>query len=261
MTSNGAQARMRRTADVLRVLATSDLRVRYGRGRIRIAKWLLDPIAALGIYLLFIGLVLDRGTEATGLSLACAIVPFQLVMMSVINSLSAVEVRGSIILNMGFKRMLIPVASVVTESVAFAATLPLLAVMMAVYGIAPTAAALWVIVAIAVTAVLAVAIAVPSTLFGIWYPELRPFAVSVARAAFFLAPGLVALDQITGTTRDVLPFNPLTGLFESFRDALLYGHAPAAWELLAPLGAAALVLALTLPVYRREQSRLAKLIG
>ena len=62
-----------------------------------------------------------------------------------------------------------------------------------------------------------------------------PFGVSLVRALFFLAPGLVALDLVSGTARDLLPFNPLTGLFETFRDTLLYGQSPAAWQLLVPL--------------------------
>jgi ABC-type polysaccharide/polyol phosphate export permease len=55
--------------------------------------------------------------------------------------------------------------------------------------------------------------------------------------------------------------NPFTGLFEAYRDALLYGVSPAAWELLVPLGAAALILLVTVPIYRREQPHLAKLVG
>ena len=51
------------------------------------------------------------------------------------------------------------------------------------------------------------------------------------------------------------------GLFESFRAAVLYGHSPAAWELLWPLVAAGLLFAIFLPVYRREQPYLAKLVG
>ena len=62
--------------------------------------------------------MLDRGDEATGLSLACAIVPFQLVVTSVDQRVSGGALRGSIILNMGFPRLLIPVSSVVTETVA-----------------------------------------------------------------------------------------------------------------------------------------------
>lgn len=252
---------LRRSLDVLRELTRTDILIRYGRGRVRFLKWLLDPIAALGVYLLLIGIVLGSTGDAVGLSLVCAIVPFQLVMMSVTNALQAVGLRASIILNMGFPRGLIPISSVATEGVVLTASLTLIPVTMAVYGVAPTAAILWLFLAFAVTVAFAVALAYPAALLGIWYPELMPFAVSLIRAMFFIAPGLIALDQVTGVARDLLPINPLTGLFESFRDALLFGTAPEAWQLLVPLGAAIAILAVCLPIYRSEQAEFAKLVG
>jgi lipopolysaccharide transport system permease protein len=227
----------------------------------RALKWFLDPFAALGVYLILIVFVLDRRGEATGLSLVCAIVPFQLVMTSSINAFRVVQLRASIIANMAFPRMLLPLSSLATESIAFSASLVLLPLMMIVYGVAPTAAVMWLPVALVVTLIFSAALAYPAALFGIWYPELQTFAISFVRTLFFLAPGLVALDQISGTTRELLPLNPLTGLFESFRHALLYGNSPAAWELLSPLAVAALVLAVSLPAYRRDESRFAKLVG
>jgi ABC-type polysaccharide/polyol phosphate export permease len=246
---------------VLAVLAISDLRIRYGRGGLRAVKWFLDPFAALGVYLVLITLVLNTGAGAPGLILVCAIIPFQLVMTGTLNSLQSVGKRGSIIVNMSFPRILIPLSAVVTESVAFSASLVMLPLMMVVYGVAPTAAALWLPLALVLTVAITVALAYPASLFGLWYPELIPFAVSIVRTLFFLAPGLVALSQITGVARQLLPLNPLTGLFELYRDALIYGHSPPAWQVLYPLAASALVLALTLPIYRREQPSLAKLIG
>jgi lipopolysaccharide transport system permease protein len=254
-------ARIRTYLEVLYVLAASDLQVRYGRGGLRVMKWLLDPIAALGVYLVLVALVLDRSTDAIGLSIACAVVPFQFIVTSAINALGSVGARGSIIVNMRFPRILLPVSAAATESAASSASLILLPVMMVVYGVEPTTALLWFPVALAVTIALAAALTYPASLVGLWYPEYQGFAISLIRTLFFLAPGLVALDQITGTTRELLPFNPLTGVFEAFRDTFLYGHAPAAWELLSPLAAAAIVLALALPLYRREQPELAKLVG
>jgi lipopolysaccharide transport system permease protein len=253
--------RARWLVDVLAALTRSDLRMRYGRGRIRYVKWLLDPIAALGIYLVLVAVVLDRSGEATGLSLVCAIVPFQLLMTSVINASQVVALRGSIIINMSFPRMLIPLSSVATETIAGLACFTLIPLMMAVYAVGPTIYVLWLIPALAATVALSTALAYPAALLGVWYPEMVPFVVSLVRALFFLAPGLVALDAITGTARDVLPYNPFTGIFEAFRDALLYGQAPAAWELLVPLGVAALIMAVAIPIYRRDQEHLAKLVG
>lgn len=251
---------MTRALAVLQALAVSDVRMRYGRGRLRAVKWLLDPYAVTGVYLVLVAYVLDRPGPNVGLSIACAIVPFQLIVMTIVNASGAVHARASIVRNMRFERGLIPLAAVVTETVAFAAALTLLALMMGVYGVAPTAALLWLPVLLGATFLLAVAAAYPAALIGVWYPNARPFMVSLARAAFFVAPGFVALDQIRGEAHDWLRLNPLSGIFEAYRSVFVDGASPAAWELLVPLGTALLVLALLVPVFRRESPHLAKVM-
>ena len=256
-----AAPRLHRSAlDVLVALTESDLRARYGRGPWRLVKWLLDPFAVVGIYLLLVTVVLERGGRAPGLALACAVVPFQLVMTTIVHALGAVSARSSIILNMAFDRVLIPIASALTETVAFAASLVLVVLMMAVYGIAPTAAVVWLPLVIALNVLLGIGCAYGASLLGLWLPELRPFAVSFVRTMFFLAPGLVPLSEIGGRANDLLRINPLTGLFEAYRAIFLHGHRPAAWQLLYPLAAALLLLALFVPVYVRDQRQFAKVI-
>jgi lipopolysaccharide transport system permease protein len=252
--------RVGRTADLLVALSRSDLRVRYGRGRSQLVKWLVDPFALAGVYLILVTFVLQRSGFMVGLSLACAIVPFQLISMVVINGLDSVHIRNSIITNMSFPRTLIPVAAAATEVVALPAQLLLLVSMMAVYGVEPTVALLWLPVVLSVNLILAIAIAYPASLFGIWLRELRAFAISFVRMLFFLAPGLVTLDEITGRAHDLLRLNPLTGLIEAYRALFLYGHSPAAWELLYPLALAAVIAAVFVPIYRSEQRQFAKVI-
>lgn len=248
------------TRDVLLALTRSDIRTRYGRGPLRMVKWVADPFAALGVYLALIALVIDHPGIAPGLSIACAVVPFQLLMSTSMNAVRAVELRRSIVANMGFRRMLIPVATAMTETVSFAATLMILPIMMAVYAVAPTPAILLLPVMLAVTFVLAVAFAYPTSLIGLWMPDVYPFVISGVRTMFFLAPGLVALDEVYGYTHDVLLFNPMTGIFEGFRAILIDGTAPALWHVLVPLGFAVVILAVFVPVYRREQRHFAKLL-
>ncbi|MEA2472566.1 MAG: lipopolysaccharide transport system permease protein [Thermoleophilaceae bacterium] len=246
--------------DVLATLTISDLRARYGRGPWRLVKWLLDPFALVGVYLLLVTVVLDRPNRATGLSLACAVIPFQLLMMTIINALDSVVSRTAIIQNMGFRRALIPLASLATESTAFAASLLLIALMMAVYAVAPTTAIVWLPLVLALNLALAAAAAFPAALIGVWLPDLRTFVVSAVRTLFFVAPGLVAIDKITGDAHDLVKINPLSGLFEAYRDALLYGHAPDAWELLIPLAWTVVLAAVGVPLFRREQRHLAKVV-
>src|SRR3712207_4533200 len=171
--------------------------------------------------------------------------------MSAVNALTAVHRRRMLILNMRFRRGLIPFTSAVTESVAFGASLTLLPVMMAAYGVAPTSALLWLPVLVALTFVVAVAAAYPAALLGLWFPQANAISIGLARAAFFVAPGLVALDQVSGGAQEWLRANPLTGVFEAYRSVFLDGQSPAPWELLIPCLIAVAALAIFVPVFRR----------
>ncbi len=214
----------------------------------------------MGVYLLLVTFVIYRPGVATGLSLACAVIPFQLIMLTITNGLGSVAFRSSIILNMGFRRTLIPLAGALTESVAFASSLLLVALMMAAYGVAPTLAVLWLPFVLAATLLFGVACAYGASLFGFWYPDLRALAISAVRALFFLAPGLVALADIQGRAHELLKLNPLTGLFEAYRSIFLYGQAPAAWQIVYPMLWGLVLLAVLVPIYVREQRQFAKML-
>lgn len=265
--SRGGEAPIRRavhwllrSVDLLRALTESDLRLRYGRGPWRFIRWLLEPVALVGVYLILVSFVLNRPGTAVGLSLTCAVVPFQLVMLTIGNAMTALDARRPILLNMAFKRMLLPISSALTESAGFASSLLLVGSMMAIYEVAPTWNVLWFPLVLLVNLVLAAAAAYPAILFGIWLRELRPFVLSFVRTLFFLGPGLVPLEQTSEDVRNLLRLNPLTGLFEAYRDVFLYGDAPAAWELLYPLAAAIVLLAIFVPIYKSEQRQFAKVV-
>ena len=247
--------------DQLLVLTASDLRARYGRGRWQLVKWLIDPFALVGVYLLMVTFIFYRRPHDAGLSLACSIIPFQLMTMTVTNSLTAVQLRSSIIANMRFSRILLPISTTLTETIGFAASLVLLALMMAIYGQLPSLSILWLIPSLAVTVLLGVAIAYPTTLIGVWAPDIRGLMISFVRATYLLAPGLVALSEIHGRTNTLVRLNPLTGLFESIRHAVLFQSAPPPWELLYPLAFSVVLLLIFVPIYRREQPHFAKVLS
>jgi len=223
-------------------------------------KWLLDPFALVGVYIVLVSVFLDRNDRAVGLSLACAVIPFQLLMMTVINGLDAVQTRGSIIANMGFPRKLIPVSGALTELVGFVAMLSIFVLMMVIYAVEPTGALAFLPLVLLTNFALACAAAYPASLLGLSFREFRAFAVSFMRTMFFVAPGLVALSEITGTANDLVRLNPISGVIEAYRDVFLYGNAPELWEFAIPLGWAALLAVIFVPIYGREQRDFAKVV-
>jgi lipopolysaccharide transport system permease protein len=249
-----------RVLDLLWALTQADLRFRYGRGPTRFVRWLLEPFALVGVYLLFLTFVLDRPGNAPGLSLAAAIVPFQLVISTVNNSMDALETRRPILLNMAFERKLMPISSALTECASFVASFSIIVVMMAAYRVVPTVQLLWLPVVIFVNVFLAIAAAYAAAMLGLWLRELKRFLLSFVRMLFFLGPGIVPLSQTSPHVEKLLRINPLTGLFESYRDVFLTGRAPAAWQLVYPLAIGSLILVAFLPVYRAEQRQFAKVV-
>jgi lipopolysaccharide transport system permease protein len=246
--------------DLLRALTEADLRFRYGRGPLRFLRWLLEPFALVGVYLILMTFVIRRPGDAPGLSLAAAIVPFQLIIATVTNAMVALDIRRPILLNMSFKRALIPVSSALTESMSFSASFLLIGVMMIAYRVAPTLALLWLPLVIIVTLYVAVSAAYAACLLGVWLHELKPFLLSFVRMLFFLGPGLVPLAQTSGSVREILQLNPFSGLFELYRDVFLTGETPAVWEFLYPVAIATLLLAIFVPLFRAEQRQFAKVL-
>lgn len=249
-----------RRGEVLIALARSDLRIRYGRGAWQLVKWLIDPFALVGIYLL-LRVILGRGGDAAALSVACAVVPFQIVLLSATSAMSAISLREPILLNMRFDRMLIPPAAVLTEALAFAASFLLFPTTMILYGVGPTAALLWLPVLLAVTLLLSFGVAWPAALLGLWIPHVKVFAAQALRIVFFASPGLVALREVSPRVHDWMLFSPFTGLFESYRHVFLYGDSPEWWHLTVPSVLGAALALLFIPLYRREQRHFAKLVS
>jgi lipopolysaccharide transport system permease protein len=251
----------RRIVDLLVALTESDLRFRYGRGSWRFVRFVLEPFALVGIFLVVIVIVSPRPGHAPGLSVACAVIPFQYLMLTVTNAMGAVDWRRPIVLNMAFNRRLLPLSSVMTESASFVASFLVIVTMMAIYGVGPSSALAWLPLLVVVTVLFAASFAYPASLFGVWFARgLRPFAQSFMRMVFFLGPGLIPLERTTGTTHTLLALNPLSGLFESYRDAFFYGHRPAAWQLGYTVLFALVLLAIFVPIYNRDERHFAKVV-
>jgi len=241
-------------------LARSDLHIRYGRGGGQIIQWFIDPFVLVGVYVL-LRLILGRGGGPVALSLACAVVPFQIVLLSATSAMNAVSLREPILLNMRFDRMLIPPAAVMTETLAFAASFTMFPIAMLIYSVGPTSALLWLPVIVLATLLLAFGAAWPAALLGLWYPTVKVIASQALRVLFFAAPGLVALAEVSDDLRRFVVFNPLTGLFEAFRHVFLYGDAPELWQLAYPAGFGLILAVVFIPLYRYEQRHFAKLVS
>ena len=89
-----------------------------------------------------------------------------------------------------------------------------------------------------------------------WFRELILFAMSFVRTLFFVAPGLVALDTVPDDVATLLKLNPLSGIFEGYRDGTsLRPCARGVGGRLIPLAFSVGLIVVFGPLYARRAAR------
>ena len=247
----GAPSTARRSWDVLLTLTRADLRDNRDLSALGLLKWLLEPLAALIAYLALIAGVLGHTERAYPLFIIIALIPFRYFSGAISSGLSVVPSYGRIIGAYPLPRGVIPLVPVVSEGASFLVGL-LLVVPFAIYfGTGLSLALLWLPVVLAVFAVLTAGPVYLAAVYGLYLPDFRGVAQNLLRLTFLTSTGLVALRRVPG---DNLPrlfqANPLSGIFDSFRAIVIAEEAPAAADLVYPLGIGLVLLAAGVLAYR-----------
>jgi lipopolysaccharide transport system permease protein len=70
-------------------------------------------------------------------------------------------------------------------------------------------------------------LAYPLSVWGLTFRNLPNLMSNILRLWFYLSPGLYALSTVpAGRARTLMRFNPLTGIFEGYRGAVITQRAP-----------------------------------
>jgi ABC-type polysaccharide/polyol phosphate export permease len=224
-----------------------------------VLRWVLEPLSFMLVYFVLVAAVLNSPQKHYLLFLLCALLPFRFFAGVVGASMAVIQVTGSILTNRAFPRVVLPLTVLGTEGVPFLLSLGLLAPLMALYRVAPTVQLLWVPVVVVVLGVLSAGTAYVGAVLGLYFPDLRGLTLNFVRVSFFISTGLVVAEQVRGPQlKGLVAANPLSGIFDSLRAAVIDGRAPSPYELLYPLGFGLVVLTLGLALYRWREPHLAK---
>ena len=233
--------------ELLYFLVWRDLKVRYKQTVLGVAWIVLQPVVTMVVFsLLFGGLLkVPSGGVPYPIFAYAALLPWNYFAGSLSRSSTSLVGSAHIITKVYFPRLVIPVSGVVSGLVDFAIAFLVLAGLMVFYGIAPTPA-------IALLPGFLLLAVVTALAFGLWLSALNvryrdvnylvPFLVQIW---MYLTPVLYGSTLIPEPFRFLLALNPMTGVVEGFRWALLGGHLA---EAQPPGALLALSMAITLAV-------------
>ena len=245
--------------ELIRVLAGRELKSQYEMNVIGFAWWLAEPLTLTAVYTMVV-FILGASQPAYPLFVLCALLPFKWLSSGLVGSMGTVRSNGSLVTDVYFPRALLPLVEVVVGLAHFLIGLAIVPLFMIAYQVAPSINLLWVPVIMLVQFLFILAFAYPMSVLGLHYRNLQNLSGNILRLWFYLAPGIWSLSQINSETlRELVKLNPLSGLFLSYRAAILEGRAPG-WELAYTLGIGLVVLVLGFRFYIRREAQFGKLV-
>ncbi|MFL6195575.1 MAG: ABC transporter permease [Thermoanaerobaculia bacterium] len=241
--------------ELLAFLVWRDVKVRYKQTLLGAAWAILQPVATMVVFSLFFGRlagVPSEGIPYPVFSLA-GLVPWTFFSQGITQAANSLVGNQSLITKVYFPRLAIPAASVLSGLVDFALAFLILLGIMLGYGIVPSARALWIPALLVLALVTALGVGLWLSALNVRFRDVRYVLPFLAQIWLLATPIAYPSSLLSEPWRTVYGLNPMAGVVEGFRWALLGTAAPG--PILAASALAALALLASGALYFRRMER------
>jgi lipopolysaccharide transport system permease protein len=257
-------AELWRYRELLWFLALRDVKVRYKQTALGAAWAVIQPLFTMLVFTLFFGKLagLDKRIEG-GVPYAVysftALLPWQLFAFALTQASGSVVASRGLITKIYFPRLIVPIAPLLCGLLDFAIGGVVLAGLMAWYGIVPG----WQVVTLPLFVLFALAASLAVSLWlsalNAMYRDVQYTLPFLTQFWLFLTPVAYPSSIVPEQWRWLYGLNPMAGVVDGFRWALLGGHPPGPLLAVSVLATLALLTG-GLFFYRRMERSFADLV-
>lgn len=248
--------------ELLLFLVWRDLKVRYKQTALGVAWAVLQPLATMLVLSIFFGRLAKVSSDGVPYPLFafCALLPWQMFAFVLTESSNSLVSNQALITKIYFPRLIIPIVPVFTALVDFTVSFSMMLVMMVFYGVTPKASVLLLPFFVAMAACAAFAVGVWLSALTAEYRDVRYTIPFLTQFWMFATPIAYSSSLVPAKWRLLYGLNPMVGVVEGFRWALL-GTAPTSLvPLFASMGMVLFLLCGGLLYFRRLESTFADVI-
>ncbi|HEX7490077.1 MAG TPA: ABC transporter permease [Candidatus Limnocylindrales bacterium] len=232
-----------------------DLKVRYKQTAFGAAWAVLQPLLLMFVFSATLGRLNGVGPANVPYPLFAfaGLVPWTLFASSLAGASNSLVNGEGIITKVYFPRLLLPFASVGSFLLDFVISLVALAVVMLYFGVAPSLAIVWLPALTLMALVTALGVGTFLSAVNVRYRDVKYVVPFLVQLWMFASPVVYTSTLIPASWRTVFALNPMTGVLEGFRWALIGGDRPD--DLILVSAAASVVLLLGALAYFRRVER------
>lgn len=244
-----------RYRDMLRFLTWRSIKVLYAQSAIGIGWAVIQPLFSMIIFTVVFGWfakIDSNGVPYSLFSLA-ALVPWTYFSNAILEAGNSLVSQSQMLTKVYFPRLILPLSGVLAKLVDFGIAMLMLFCLMAFYGFAPTWNILFLPILISIMVASALGIGLWLTAMAIQYRDIKHALNFVVQLAMYASPVIYSANIIPEQYRYICAINPMVGVIEGFRSALL-GSGPMPWNLvLVGVLSTTLILVSGLFYFRRQE--------
>ena len=239
-----------------------DIKVRYKQASLGIAWAVIQPVMTMLVFTLIFGRLAQLPSDGLPYPVFTftALLPWQLFSGALTGSANSVVNSASLISKVYFPRLVIPIASVMATLVDFSISFGVLLGLMAWYGISLRLAVVVLPLLVMLALAIALAVGLWASALNVRYRDVRHVMPFVVQFWLLASPVAYSTSLITSPTwRAVYSLNPMVGVIEGFRWAVL-GSTPPSVLVVPSIFVTGILLATGLFFFRRTEASFADVI-
>ena len=209
--------------DLLYFMVWRDIKVRYKQTALGILWIVLQPFITIIIFSALFGRLLGvpSGGVPYPIFLYVALLPWQYFANSLNRSSTSLVGSAHLITKVYFPRLAIPISGVLGGLVDFGVAFLVLAALMVYYRVAPTTAVIFLPGFLLLAMLTALGFGLWLSALNVRYRDINHLVPFIVQTWMYLTPVIYSSTLIPEQYRWVLALNPMTGVVEGFRWALL----------------------------------------
>ncbi len=214
--------------ELLYFLVWREIKVRYKQTALGVAWAVVQPVLTMVVFSVFFGKLagIDTGPVPYPVFAFCALLPWQLFAFSLTESSNSIVSNQRLLTKVYFPRIILPLASVCVGLTDFVIAMAVLAGLLAYYGVVPGAAALTVPLWAALAVITALAVSLWLSSLNVRYRDIRYTIPFLTQLWLLSTPVAYPTSLVPENWRAIYALNPMVGVVDGFRWALLGGQPP-----------------------------------
>ena len=222
-----------------------DLKVRYKQTVIGALWAVLQPFFTMIVFSIFFGNLAKIPSDGVPYPIFsyCGLLPWTLFSRGIAQASNSLVANTQLISKVYFPRLLLPIAAVVTGVVDFAIAFLVLIGMMFYFGTPPAWQILWLPIFLLVALMTALGVGLWLAALNVRYRDIKYVLAFITSIWLYATPVIYPSSLLEGRLAFLLELNPMSGVVEGFRWALLgVGVAPGRMFLISALGSSLLLV-------------------